>query len=88
MDKKENHSRENKHFSEDWYRDRLGTTCKIPYSVVSKGGSMEQEHRKQVYLEWKRNQRAKLFKTVLFYGCIISVSIAVAYAVTVLGFRI
>ena len=87
MEKDANKSREDKHFNEDWYERMKGSTYKIPYSVRTRGGPgpLQEEHRKQIYLEWKRAKRAKAIKNA---AIIVVISVSLAYVVTMLGFRI
>ena len=87
MEKDANKSREDKHFNEDWYERMKGSTYKIPYSVRTRGGPgpLQEEHRKQIYLEWKR---AKTAKTINKIAMSVVIGTAIAYVVTMLGFRI
>jgi len=57
---KENHSRENQHFSETWYRDGGKLPPKVrPIRVV---GNMQKDARKEIYKEYKKLQRKKWLK--------------------------
>jgi len=42
---KENHNRENQHFSETWFREgaRLGLPTKLPHSIVDKSQDAREE---------------------------------------------
>ena len=84
MEKDANTNREDKHFTETWYRDQLkaGIPCNIPHSFR---GKENQEARELVYQEWKRAQRAKVIKAIAMS---VVIGTAIAYVVTMLGFRI
>jgi|TARA_R100001530_G_scaffold124548_1_gene92795 hypothetical protein len=84
VEKDTNTNRENKHFTDRWYRDQLEARipCKLPHSFDNK---KTQAVRELVYQEWKRAKRAKAIKTIVIS---VVIGTAIAFAVTMLGFRI
>jgi hypothetical protein len=73
---KENHNREDNHFSESWYRDgaRLGFSTKLPHSIVDQ---MQEEGRNEVSRILKRK---KILFWVKFWAIGITVSVALSYS--------
>ena len=54
---KENHNREDQHFSESWYKDGGRIPPKLsPIRIV---GSMQQDAREEIYKEYKKSERKK-----------------------------
>lgn len=60
---KENNNREDKHFSETWFRDgaRLGNPTKLPHSVVGKS----QESREHIYKEYQKQRNRQFLWQIL-----------------------
>jgi len=74
---KENHSRENQHFTETWFRDgaRLGLPTKLPCSIV---GKKQKDGRDEISRLLKRK---KIVFWAKYWTIGIGVSIALSYLV-------
>tara|TARA_Y100000310_G_scaffold271177_1_gene285553 strand:- start:26 stop:277 length:252 start_codon:yes stop_codon:yes gene_type:complete len=83
MDKKENHSREDKHFSDNWYREgaRLEHSAKLPHSIVDKN----KDAREQIYKEFEKMQNAKRTRAMLLMTV---TSIGIIYLILLFGFKV
>jgi len=80
---KENHNREDQHFSENWYRDgaRLGFSTKLPHSIVEKN----KDAREQIYKEFEKMQNAKKNRAMLLMTV---TSIGIIYLILLFGFKV
>jgi len=80
---KENHNREDQHFTDDWYRDgaRLGHSIKIPHSIVDKN----KDAREQIYKEFEKMQNAKKTRAMLLMTV---TSIGIIYLILLFGFKV
>ena len=72
---KENHNRENNHFSESWYRDGagLGFSTKLPRSIVDK---KQKDGRNEIS---RILRRKKIIFWLKFWHIGIAVSVGVSY---------
>ncbi|MAH48926.1 hypothetical protein CMI37_24070 [Candidatus Pacearchaeota archaeon] len=80
---KENHNREDQHYTETWYRDqlKLGHTCRLPHSFNS---PKYKDARELVYKEFARSQRNKKILNVVAMSMVI---ISISYLIFSFGFR-
>lgn len=60
---KENSSREDKHFSETWFRDgrNIGARTSLPYSV----GKKQEDAREEVYRRYKKEKKSRMIDAIL-----------------------